>query len=70
MSDFETGGNNVNYLFSLMGMGFMHLGILIVIIGPVTGFFIIIIARFLAEQMRMFAALVNNTKEMATNIKK
>ena len=63
-------GNDVNYLFSLIGLGFMRFGVLIVIIGPVTGFFIIIITRFLAEQMRMFAALVNNTKEIATNIKK
>ena len=62
-------GNDVDYLFSMIGLGFMRFGILTVIIGPVIGYFIIILFRFLAEQLRIFASLANNTKEIATNIK-
>jgi len=62
-------GKDVNSLFNAIGMGFMQYGILTVIMGPVIGFIIIIVFRFLAEQLRIFAALANNTKEIATNIK-
>jgi len=62
-------GDEARYLFSAMGMGFMSFGLLTVVIGPVVGFFIVIISRFLAEQLRILAALANNTKEIATNIK-
>jgi hypothetical protein len=50
-------------------MGFMRYGAATVIIGPVIGFFVIIIFHFLAEQLRILAALANNTKEIAANIK-
>jgi hypothetical protein len=63
-------GNDINYLLKIFGLGFMRFGIVLVLIGPVIGFFIIIVFRFLAEQLRLFAALVNNTKEIATNSKK
>jgi hypothetical protein len=43
---------------------------LIILAGPVVGFFVIIIARFIAEQFRILAALANNTKEIAQNLKK
>ena len=62
-------GDSANYLFGAMGLGFLQVGGMIVIIGPVFGFFIIILFRFLAEQIRIFAALANNTKEIAANIK-
>ena len=62
-------GNDINYLLSSLGMGFMSFGIGVVIIGPVIGFFNIIIFRFIAEQLRMFAALVNNTRDIANNCK-
>jgi len=62
-------GRDVDYLFSYIGMGFMQFGVLIVIVGPVIGFFIIILSRFLAEQLRLLASLSNNTKEIAANIK-
>lgn len=62
-------GRDVDYLFSMVGMGFMRFGVLAVIVAPVTGFFIILISRFAAEQMRLRAALVSNTKEIAANIK-
>jgi hypothetical protein len=62
-------GDDVNYLFSIIGMGFMRYGVATVIIGPVIGFFVIILFHLLAEQLRILPALANNTKEIAANIK-
>ena len=62
-------GNEANYLFRLIGLNFMSYGAMVIIIGPIIGFFIIILFRFLAEQLRLFASLVNNTKDIATNLK-
>jgi hypothetical protein len=62
-------GNGANYLFSSIGLGFMRFGVSVIIVGPIIGFFIIIISRFFAEQLRILAALANNTKEIASNIK-
>jgi len=62
-------GSDVNYLFDMIGLGFMQFGVMTVIVGPIIGFLIIILTRFIAEQLRIFAALANNTKEIATNIK-
>jgi hypothetical protein len=50
-------------------MEFMPSGIAAVIAGPLIGFVIIILFRFCAEQLRLFVALVNNTKRIAANIK-
>ncbi|MDR2019251.1 MAG: hypothetical protein LBQ14_00620 [Treponema sp.] len=63
-------GDESSYLFEAMGLDFMSSGALVIIAGPVIGFFIIIISRFLAEQLRVLAALVNNTKEIAGNVKR
>lgn len=62
-------GRDASYLFGAIGLGFLNLGIATVIIGPVIGFFIIMIFRFFAEQLKLFASLVNNTKEIAKNLK-
>jgi hypothetical protein len=62
-------GNDVDYLFSMIGLEFMQFGVFIVIIGPIIGLLTIIVSRFLAEQLRLWAALANNTKEIAANIK-
>jgi len=56
-------------LFEMIDMDFLGMGALVIIIGPVIGFFIIVISRFLAEQLKIFAALAHNTKEIAVNIK-
>jgi hypothetical protein len=61
-------GNEARYYLPGI-LGFLQYGILTVIIGPVIGFFIIILSRFFAEQLRILAALANNTKEIAANIK-
>jgi hypothetical protein len=63
-------GDSAGYLFDAIGMGFMSFGALVIIIGPVIGFLVIIISRFLAEQLRILAALANNTKEIARNVKR
>ena len=62
-------GRDANDLFYAIGMRFMGIGAMVIFIGPVIGFFIIIFSRFIAEQLRLFAALTNNTKEIAANIK-
>ncbi|MDR0313836.1 MAG: hypothetical protein LBI14_09590 [Treponema sp.] len=62
-------GEEANYLFRLIGLGFMSYGAAVIIIGPVAGFFIIVLFRFIAEQLRLFATLVNNTKDIAANLK-
>ncbi|MDR1932701.1 MAG: hypothetical protein LBQ57_07775 [Spirochaetales bacterium] len=45
-------------------------GIPLILVGPVAGFFTVIFFRFLAEQVRIFVALANNTGAIARNIKK
>jgi len=63
-------GRDVDNLFYMIpGLRFMQFGPLIILVGPIIGFFIIILFRFVAEQLRIFAALANNTKEIATNLK-
>ena len=62
-------GDYAYYLFQSIGIGFMPQGIIVVAAGPLLGFFIIIIFRFIAEQMRLLATLVNNTRYIAINIK-
>ncbi|MDR2494140.1 MAG: hypothetical protein LBD24_02845, partial [Spirochaetaceae bacterium] len=57
-------GDDINGLFRLIGLDFMQFGVLTILIGPLIGFFIIIVSRFLAEQLRLWAALVNNTKQL------
>jgi len=62
-------GRDGSELFELMGLRFLSMGALVIVMGPIIGFFIIVISRFLAEQLKIFAALANNTKEIAANIK-
>ena len=62
-------GSDIDSLLRMIGLGFMGFGVATVVVGPVVGYFIIIVFRFLAEQLRLFAALVNNTKNIAKNCK-
>jgi tetrahydromethanopterin S-methyltransferase subunit G len=62
-------GDYASYLFSAIGLGFLPSGIIVVIAGPLIGFVIIILSRFIAEQMRLLVALVNNARNIAINIK-
>ena len=62
-------GNDTTILM-VLGMEFMQrLGILAIIVAPIIGLIITILFRILAELLHMFAAIANNTKEIATNIK-
>ena len=62
--------DSADYLFSGLGIKFFDLGPLIIIGAPVVGFFIIIIFRFIAEQIRILASIANNTKDIASRLKK
>jgi len=62
--------DSADYLFSGLGIRFFNLGPLIVIAAPVIGFFIIIIFRFIAEQIRIWASIANSTKDIATRLRK
>ena len=63
-------GESAGDLFAELGIQYLDFAPLVIIIGPVLGFFIIVIFRFLAEQIRIFAAIANNTREIAKNGKK
>jgi len=51
-------------------LGFLDYCPLMIVVCPVVGFFIIILFRFIAEQLRIFASIANSTKEFAARIKK
>jgi hypothetical protein len=55
--------------FHFYGYSFFEFGPLAIIAGPVAGFFIILIFRFIAEQIRIWAAIANNTREIAKRTK-
>ena len=63
-------GNEARYLFYAMGMDYLNFGAAAIFIGPIVGFFIVIIFRIFAELLRIVAALANNTKDIAENLKK
>jgi len=63
-------GDSANSVFMQIGITFTDFAPLIIIIGPVIGFVIIVLFRFIAEQIRIFAAIANNTKEIAENSRK
>jgi len=63
-------GNDLNEIFRMIGMRSLALGPAVIIAGPIIGFVIIILFRFLAEQLRLFASLVEHTREIAKNVKR
>jgi len=56
-------GDLIDYFSDFLGVGFINMGMFSVIIAPVYGFLIIIITRFLAEQIRALVTIANNTKK-------
>jgi hypothetical protein len=62
-------GGEAEFLFEAIGLDFMSFGALVIIIGPLIGAFLMVIFRFIAEQVRILAALANNTKEIAVNLR-
>jgi hypothetical protein len=64
-------GSHSAIIFEMIGMDFLSaMGPGVIIVGPVTGFFIIVIFRFLAEQLLVFASIANNTGKIAVNVGK
>jgi len=47
-----------------------EIGPYLIIGGPVMGFVIILIFRFIAEQIRIISSIANSTKEIARNLRK
>jgi len=77
---FRTFGEWTGTLIAIIGAGVGFFGLIIfpellryipyggplmIIAGPIVGFFIIVFSRFLAEQLRVFAAIANNTRSIA-----
>ena len=63
-------GGDLNQFRGISGIGeIMKFGAAGIIICPLYGILIMIFFRILAEGLRIFAALANNTKEIAKNIK-
>jgi hypothetical protein len=56
-------GEEASALSSLTGTGILSFGVAGIIIAPVYGFLIIVVARFIAEQCRALATIANNTKK-------
>jgi len=63
-------GGSANSLFMEFGITITDFAPLIIIAGPVLGFIIVVLFRFIAEQIRIFASIANNTKVIAENSKK
>ena len=58
-----------NFIIPDFGLGMLNLGLLTVFAGPLVGFITIVIFRFIAEQIRIFTAIANNTGEIAGKLK-
>jgi MFS family permease len=64
VSVFFGSGGSINLFFFRIGMGFMKYGMMTIIIAPLCGFFIIVLFRFIAEQLRLWATLANHSKHL------
>jgi len=56
-------GGEGYYMSGSIGIPFMESGWVSVIVMPVTGFLIIVISRFLAEQIKALSSIANNTRK-------
>jgi len=62
-------GSDMNYLFRYIGLDFLAMGPVIILAGPIIGFSIIILFKFFAELLRLWASLVDHTRENANHTK-
>ncbi len=62
------GGREGYYLSKQLGLRFLGTGLFSIILLPIWGFMIIVISRFLAEQIRALATIANNTKKRIDDI--
>jgi hypothetical protein len=58
-------GDGGRILSRQLGFGFFNVGKLSIIFGPIYGFLIITLSRFIAEQTRALVAIANNTKKQS-----
>ena len=55
-------GDEGYYLSYQLGLGFLKTGFLYILLMPVYGFLIIVLSRFVAEQLRALSSIANNTR--------
>jgi hypothetical protein len=59
--------NESYYLYRNLDLPYLETGWMAIITGPIVGFLIIVISRFLSEQIRALASIANNTKKQQTS---
>lgn len=57
-------GSDSYIIDSMIGIPFLDGGFVFVIIAPIYGFLVIILSRFVAEQIRALTSIANNTKQI------
>lgn len=62
-------GSEAGMMSSALGLP-VNVGIFGVLVFPIIGYLIIVVARFVAEQIRALAAIANNTRAIANNTRK
>ena len=62
--------SSTDQLSGILGLGFLDYAPLLILVCPIIGFLILISFRFIAEQIRIWAAIANNTRELARNSRK
>ena len=60
-------GDEGRYLGLILGIPYLNTGWMAVITMPIIGFLIIVVSRFLSEQIRALASIANNTKKQQTS---
>lgn len=57
-------GSDSYYLTNMLGIPFLSSGFIFIILMPIYGFLIVIVFRFIAEQIRALTSIANNTKKI------
>lgn len=57
-------GSESYYLTGMLGIPFLTGGFIFIILMPIYGFLIIIVSRFIAEQIRALTSIANNTRKI------
>lgn len=58
-------GDDGYYLGQFLGIPYLNTGWMAVLTMPIIGFLIVVISRFLSEQIRALSSIANNTKKQA-----
>ena len=57
-------GSESYYLTGMLGIPFLTGGFIFIILMPIYGFLIMIVSRFIAEQIRALTSIANNTRKI------